>query len=378
MRPLNLTAPVKICHLSTVHKRYDTRIYVKECRTLAERGYEVHLVVADGLGFEYKKGINIHDIGRPTGKLKRMLFFSGKIYKMAMTINAEIYHFHDPELLRIGNKLMKMGKKVIYDAHEDVPRQILTKTYIPQNVASLVSKLFERYENKITSKLSGIITATPFIRERFLKRNPIVVDIQNFPFIDEFTLMDENILAKKKNTVCYVGSITKVRGILTIIDALEFCENTKLLLGGKFVTEELRQQAIQSKGWKNVIELGFLDREAVSETLKKSFAGLVVLEPTRSYLDSIPVKMFEYMASSIPVIASDFPYWRQLIGEEGCALFVDPMNPKAIADAITTLGNDSKLAEQMGIRGRKAVLEKFNWDKEESKLLGFYQTILNG
>ena len=130
-----------------------------------------------------------------------------------------------------------------------------------------------------------------------------------------------------------------------------------------------------SEGWGNVIELGFLDRETVKKTLMKSIAGLVVLEPTRSYLDSIPVKMFEYMAAGIPVIASDFEYWKELIIKEDCALFVDPLDSEQIAMAIKRLCGNRILASQMGERGRKAVLEKFNWNKEEEKLLKFYQEL---
>ncbi|MFS4492765.1 glycosyltransferase family 4 protein [Maribacter sp. 2308TA10-17] len=369
-----MKTPVKICHLTTVHVRYDTRIFVKECCGLAKNGYDVTLIVADGQGDEEKNGVKIVDIGKPSGRIKRILTYHKKILKRALEVDAEVYHFHDPELLRSGSRLIKLGKTVVYDSHEDVPRQVLDKAYIPALFRKPLSRLIERFEDRIVAKLAGVVTVTPNLENRFFKNNRNVVQVRNFPHLQEFeTNASQNIT--KENAVCYVGAITKVRGILGMVDAMQYQNDTKLLLGGKFENEALRNQTTSSKGWSNVQELGFLNREEVRNTLLKSKAGLVLLEPTQSYLDSIPVKMFEYMVAGIPVIASDFKYWRELIEEENCALFVDPKDPKAISNAISLLIEDKRKAEQMGQNGRKAVLEKFNWSKEEKKLMAFYERV---
>lgn len=364
----------KVCHLTTVHVRYDTRIFVKECSSLAANGFDVTLVVADGLGNEVKNGVSIQDIGKPSSRLKRLLTYHKKMISKALEIEADIYHFHDPELLRIGKTLVRKGKKVIYDSHEDVPRQVLDKAYIPSLIRKPLSSFIQNYENKIVSKISGVITVTPNLENRFLKSNSNVIQVRNFPKIQEFN-PEEEVNLVKENAVCYVGAISKVRGVLNMVEAMEHLKDTKLLLGGKFENEELRDQATKMKGWINVQELGFLTREDVKNTLKKSIAGLVVLEPTRSYVDSIPVKMFEYMIAGIPVIASDFPYWRELIAEADCALFVNPKKPKEIASAITNLTSNKVLANEMGNRGQKAVIAKFNWSIEEKKLISFYNQL---
>ena len=366
----------RICHITTVHPRYDTRIFVKECSSLAAQGFEVHLVVADGKGDETRNGVQIHDIGEPGSRWQRLLYYAKKIRLKTEEIHPALCHFHDPELLRVGARLRRKGYEVVYDAHEDVPRQMITKAYLPKFAWKLISALFERYENSVAAKISGVITATPFIRDRFLNVQPRVKEVQNFPFLKEFGNTGPAQTSGKKDAVCYVGSITKVRGIFPIVEALSYLEDTVLLLGGKFESEELREAVTNTPGWERVKELGFLSREQVSATMAQSMAGLVVLHPTVNYLDSIPVKMFEYMAVGIPVIASDFPYWRELLKGVDCALFVDPLNPEAIAEAIRELkGNPHRIAE-MGEAGRKAVREKFNWKNEEEKLTGFYQSIL--
>ncbi|MEZ4968369.1 MAG: glycosyltransferase family 4 protein [Flavobacteriaceae bacterium] len=340
---------------------------------MAANGYDVTLLVADGLGDEEKNKVKITDLGKPKSRINRVLFWRKKVFNKALSINAEIYHFHDPELLPIGRKLINKGKKVIYDVHEDVPRQILTKPYIPKILRHIVSKTFENYENRITPKLSAIVAATPFIRDRFSRFNNNVIDVQNFPLLSEFNLAEINGEIQKKNAVCYMGGISKVRGILTMVKAMNYASGAELLLAGNFESEELRNEAIQIKGWEMVCELGFLGRAQVTETLAQSMAGLVVLEPTLNYLDSIPVKMFEYMAAGIPVIASDFKYWRELIGMEECAVFVNPKDPKEIGRAINDLVNDKSKSFQMGQRGKNAVAKKFNWKIEENKMLALYK-----
>ena len=151
----------RACHLTTVHNRYDTRIFVKECCTLADSGFEVYLIVADGKGDEEKRDVKILDLGAPSSRLDRLLQFRRKVLAKAIAIKADLYHFHDPELLGVGASLSRIGAKVVYDAHEDVPRQLLTKEYIPNFAKKTVSWLFEKYENRVISKLSGAVAATP-------------------------------------------------------------------------------------------------------------------------------------------------------------------------------------------------------------------------
>lgn len=367
-------AVISVCHLTTVHARYDTRIFIKECTSLAQKGYETYLIVADGKNNEYKNGVKIYDIGLPPTRINRILFWGKRIFHEALALEADIYHFHDPELLNVGRKLAKKGKTVIYDSHEDVPRQVLDKAYIPFILRRPLSWFLEKYENKKVSNLAGVVTVTPYLEKRFLKHNNNVVQVRNFPLIEEFaTENPEKII--KENAVCYVGAISKVRGVLKMVEAMQYLTEARLLLGGKFENEELRNKATSSEGWDNVDELGFLSREEVKNTLQKSVAGLVVLKPTRSYIHSIPVKMFEYMVAGIPIIASDFKYWRELIEEEDCALFVNPEDSKAISKAIDALLRDKLKAENMGKNGKKAVLEKFNWRQEEQKLIEFYESI---
>jgi len=363
---------MKICHLTSVHPRYDTRIFYKECVSLARANNEVILIVADDLGDEQKDGVSILDVGKLPGRINRVLKTTRKVFLQAKSLNADIYHIHDPELLPAGVKLRALGRRVIFDAHEDVPKQILGKPYLNRFSKLVLSFLVKLYESWACSRMSAVIAATPYIRDKFLKVNPCVVDINNFPMVDELAVGEVD-WSKKADEVCYVGGIAEIRGVSEIVQAMEHVEGkTKLMLGGKFTSEEYESKVSSYPGWQRTAPLGFLSRAQVKDTLYRSRAGLVTLHPAVNYLDALPVKMFEYMAAGIPVIASNFPLWQQIVQDADCGICVDPLKPKEIASAISQLANDSKRAAEMGLNGRKAVFAKYNWSVEERKLLDFY------
>ena len=365
----------KICHLTTVHPRYDVRIFIKECKSLAKRYDDVNLIVADGKGNENSDGINIFDVGKPNGRLQRILKFPRKAYKKAIAIDADIYHFHDSELLSTGVKLAKKGKTVIYDSHEDLPRQILTKSWIPKFLRKTVSRMSERMENRKVRRLSAVVTATPHIEERFKKvTNAPVKNINNYPDLDDITFNPS--WENKENAVCYVGGLFYTRGIHEMVAAIG-ATSSKLFLAGKFSPESLIDEMKNKKGWENVDFLGYLDRKNINEVLQKSIAGLIILHPMPSYLDSLPVKMFEYMAAGIPVICSDFAFWKEIVEKNECGVCVNPFDTDAIAKEISRLCNDKDTAKRIGENGRKAVEEKYNWSTQENELCALYSKLSN-
>lgn len=366
----------KICHLTSAHTRYDTRIFVKMCSSLSKKGYDVSLIVADGKGYELKNGVTIIDIGGKTGnRFSRMTRSVYKVYKAALDLNADIYHMHDPELLLVSLLLKRKGKKVIFDAHEDLPIQILSKPYLSPAFAKLISSVAHHYERFLCERIDAVVAATPFIRDKFIKINPVTVDVNNFPKVEEFVNINTFNFFERKSC-CYIGGITKVRGIYEIVDAMGLTEsNGDLLLAGNFLEKQVEIDVVKLKGWGKVNELGWLDRQEVVNVLGSSFAGLVTLHPIENYKDALPVKMFEYMASGIPVIASNISLWKDIVSADDCGLCVDPYSSQEIANAIDYLSNNLDVAKMMGARGREAVLRQYNWQVEECKLFELYSKL---
>ena len=364
----------KICHLSSVHHYLDTRIFIKECSSLASANFETHFVVPDAVE-KTINGVHIHTVEKSRGgRFSRMTNTVWNVFKKARSIDAKLYHFHDPELIPIGLLLKITGKKVIYDVHEDVPRQILSKYWIKKPLRKIISWTFERIENFAARRFDAVVAATPFIMERFIRVGSNAVNVSNYPILEEFL---ENPIdwSSKDNAVCYVGGITGVRGLFEMVEAMEKTE-TRLLLAGKFFTEEEHQKAKEMDGWKFVNELGQINRSEVADTLAKSKAGLVVLHPIENFIDSLPIKMFEYMAAGIPVIASNFPLWQEIVLKHECGICINPMDPNEIANAINWIMDHPEEAKQMGRNGRESAINEYNWNSEREKLVSIYKDIL--
>ncbi|MDB5933614.1 MAG: glycosyl transferase [Massilia sp.] len=364
----------KVAHLTSVHRRNDTRIFLKQCRTLAAHGYDVTLVVADDAGDESNDGVAIADVGRRPGRLNRMLHTTRRVFDKAVALDADIYHLHDPELIPAGLKLKRMGKKVIFDSHEDVASQLLGKPYLGPLSRQGLSAAFSLFERYACSRFDGIVTATPFIRDKFLRINPSTVDVNNYPLPGEFDAGGR--WADKEPEVCYVGGIEAMRGIRELVRACALLRSpARLTLAGRFSDPALEAEVSAYPGWQRVVAHGQLDRAGVRRVLARAVAGLVTLHPVANYLDALPVKMFEYMASGIPVIASRFPLFRGIVEGGRCGLCVDPHDPVEIAAAIDYLVANPGIAKTMGANGRKAVLEQYNWPAQAIKLTDFYGAI---
>lgn len=331
------------------------------------------LVVADGRGDEWRDGVHILDAGQPRGRLSRMLWTTRRVLAIARALDADIYQLHDPELLPAGLKLHRLGKQVVFDAHEDVPTQLLDKPYLHPALARLLSRSYALFERYACRRIDGLLAATPHIGARLATLNARTVAINNFPLPAEF---QADASWEGRSRVCYVGSISAIRGIRELVRASALLRSpVRVALAGAFAESGLEEEVAALPGWDRIDALGHLDRAGVTRVLRGAFAGLVTLLPTPSYRDALPVKMFEYMAAGIPVIASDFPLWRGIVEDSGCGLCVDPRDPVAIAAAIDRLAADPALAQRMGANGRLAIEQKYSWSGEAEKLTRFYSSL---
>lgn len=336
--------------------------------------YDTTLVVADGKGNEEINNIKIIDAGASTGRVNRIIKSAQSVYQSAIQIDADLYHFHDPELLPYALKLKKAGKKVIYDVHEDLPRQILSKHWIPAIFRKPIAWCVEKYENYVSCKLSHIVTATPHIRERFKKLNPNSIDINNYPILQSKE-RDKQRTAKK-NSICYVGAASKIRGFTEVVQAMGKL-NCTLEYAGTFSPSSYGEEIKNIPGYKNVLNHGQITPEEVNKILDGSLAGIVTFYPLPNHVNAQPNKIFEYMEAGLPVICSDFELWRNIVIKNKCGLTVNPLEPGEITEAVNYILDNKEVAHEMGQNGRQAVLNEFNWDKEKTKLLNIYSKILN-
>ncbi|GAB6183586.1 glycosyltransferase family 4 protein [Thermodesulfovibrio hydrogeniphilus] len=366
----------KVCILTTVHSPFDTRIFHKEAKTLAQAGYDVTLIA------QHEKdvvvdGVKIIALPKLRNRLARIFGLTWRAFCLALRQRADIYHFHDPELIPVGLLLRLLGKRVIYDVHENVPKQILHKEWIPSPLRWLVAKVAQFVEAVAGKILNAVVAATPQIAKHFPAAKTVVV--QNFPILDELLPPNPMPYTSRPLKVAYVGGITAIRGVREMVQAMALLPNSlsaKLVLVGTFSPLTLEEVVRRLPGWERVEFLGWQDRSGVAKVLGDVRVGLVVFGPVPNNVEGWPAKLFEYMSTGLPVIASNFPLWKEIVEGNQCGITVDPLDPKAIAQAIEYLLTNPEEAQKMGENGRRAVKEKYNWDLEAAKLLSLYKELL--
>lgn len=366
----------RVVHVTSVHPRTDTRILKKELRSLGKFGYEVFLVVADGLGDDCISGVEIRDVGHVRRRLLRILFAPWLVFFRANRLKADVYHLHDPELMIIGMLLRLFGRKVIFDAHESFRKQLLSKAYLRPIPAKLMSYGIAVMEFISFKTFNHIIAATPSIQAdiNYISDKKITT-VNNFPRLEEFDF--SNSMELGSVNAVYLGAITRIRGVAELITALPLCDSFYLDLIGPCDDSEFLGELKKLEGWSRVRYHGALPSREAFQIVSRSLVGVVTYLPYPNHIQSQPNKLFEYMAAGIPVIASDFPLWKEIVVVNEAGLCVAPESPIAIADAFRTLlGNQEKL-DLMGRNGRAAVQRTYNWDQQEEILLEVYKKVLD-
>jgi glycosyltransferase involved in cell wall biosynthesis len=366
----------KVCIFSSAHFVFDLRIFGKIAKTLKEAGYQV-IIIGQHNKNEMVDGIQIIALSEPKNRFFRIFGTTWKTFSLALKERADIYHFYDPELIPISLLLKALtGAKVVYDVRENHPQQILIKYWLPEILRELVAATFNLIEKTSVKFFNYVIAVTPVIRDKF--KQPNVIDIRNYPIIKMFSSKPKK---KKKNEyhLIYAGDIAPKKGVKEIIQALDFIKSkykVKLKIFGKFSEPEYGHEVKKMSRGKNVEFLGHIPYQILYQQMERSNIGLVCSIPEMADKTSLPVKLFEYMAAGLPVVASNFLVWRKIVEGNQCGICVNSDKPKEIAEAIEYLIKNPQEAEEMGYRGKQAVFKKYNWEKESQKLLKVYEKLL--
>jgi glycosyltransferase involved in cell wall biosynthesis len=361
--------------MTSAHEADDTRIFAKECRTLAAAGFDVHLVAPDARD-EMHDGVHTHGVPAPRSGVRRarMSATASEVHRRARALGADLYHFHDPELMPAGVLLARSGAPVVYDAHEDFAATVLDKAWIRRRLRRPLARLVAGIEPRAASRLAAVVAATPAIAEGFTGCRCEVVTVNNFPELGEFSNVDRSDGAREP-AVCFVGAITAIRGVEVMVEAVAKAD-ARLLLAGPFESPALADRLRALPGWSRVDDLGPVGRAEMAEVFTRAAAGVVVFAPLANHVRAQPTKLFEYMAAGLPVIASDFPLWRDIVEGSGCGICVDPLDPDALAGAIRWIVAHPREARKLGENGRRAVARTYNWEHEGRKLTALYQRLL--
>ena len=369
----------KVVHITSVHPPYDIRIFHKECRTLAAAGYDTSIIVPQTeASTTTRDGVKTVAVKQSRGRLRRILLTNPRVARQAFLLHAAVYHVHDPELLIIAVLLRIMGKKVIFDMHENLPRAILTKGWIPENARPAVSKFVRLLERMFLSGLPIIFAEESYVKDYSWVSHKAV--IMNMPLLAEIQSIKEE--KNKLPSLGYLGMVSEARGCMQILRALDLVKKEGVKVQWECVGRVeagFKAEMLSLAKLYNLDEIRIWGNKDATEAwriIARCHIGMAILAPDQNYVESYPTKLFEYMALGIPVIASNFPLYRTIVETEQCGICVNPLRVEEIAQAILYLLRNPAIARKMGESGKLAVEKKYNWNVEKVKLLEFYEQIL--
>lgn len=372
-----------VCQIATTQSRYDSRILFKQSASLVEAGFQVTIISADIIPEENYQGINIIPLDFvPKNRFQRFFKLYKPLLKKALDVNADIYQINGPENFKLALKLKKMGKKVVFDSREDHPANISEKKWIPLGFRKVVSYWYEDYEKRVLYKMDAVLTVTTYIYDRLKKINSNTHMITNYPIVGD----DDNVPCEKiqEDAVCFVGTMSPVDKHDNVIKALSKTENTKYLIAYTEESKYLNELRLLSKSLftrDDRVELvSSMPHSELPKFHSRAKAGIAI----RSYAANYGykegslgiIKFFDYLASGLPVICTDFKVWKDIIDEYNCGIYVNPYSVDEIAGAINFINNNPEKLKEMAKNARRAAVEKYNWKSQKTIYVKVYEDLI--
>jgi len=345
-------------------------MFERQGKSLVQAGFKVTYLVCDDKPNEIKDGIEIISTNfMPKTRLDRFLNTKKILLNHINKIDADIYQISDPELIQLIIPLKRKKKKVVFNLREYYPDMILSKQYIPKLFRSIISKFYKMNMKKYLKEYDNVFVVTTWIID-ILKKDFNLNNVNlltNFPIVNkDYQLSCEDYI-KRDNVLCYIGTVYKGSNQENVFQALNNISNIKYIIAGRI--EDNYESIKEHYYWKNVT---FVDGFKYDE-LPKYFSMATISNTLRDFGKNDGslgvIKIFESMEIALPVLFSDVPLYREMVDKYHCGICVNPNDSKDIEKAIRYLIENRKEAYEMGQRGRKAVIDEYNWDKQAERYI---------
>jgi len=368
-----------------MHPTFDTRIFRKECRSLARLGYEVKLIITADQEQEVD-GVHIIPLSKAKTELDIRWKSPRKAVDIAMGIDADLYHFHDPELILPMRKLARhKNKPVVWDAHENYHYTIAYfNKFKCRPISRIMALAFSTVElNSCKKQFSGVVTINDLMAHRYRDHGIRTAAVGNFP---EYDLLPYPPRVSRTSKPRFINAGTMwletLPNIIAQAFALVRCElECEIAFWGRFkppiTPDSLRSIALSKGGPDEDVIIGgpYSYSVLVEELIPTAWAGCVLFD-TNDYNNrlGLPNRFFELWANGIPAIVSRHTNIARIVEEIGGGIVVDN-TPDSIAEAFHCLAKDPGIAVKMGKAGRAAIESRYNWKSAFQELLDLYNDI---
>jgi len=364
---------LNIFHVTSVHIRSDNRIFNKYCKNSSD-DLETNLVVFDGQGSTNSSVVNIIDLGfAKSFRFLRVVKIYLKLKNFISSKKNSIFHFHDPELILFifFKYFVSSSNKFVYDMHEESPKQILDNLernfflrYFLSFSVFICEFLFLRF-------FDGCIGATPHIKGVLDNINKNVIGIYNYILKNEINHLNDTNDYNSPIEAVYIGGIDKLRGIDTILDNVNSLSKVKFHIVGNFVDKTTKNYCVNHPNWNKIKFHGYKTREYCKNLMSKCHIGLLLFKPARNHNNALPNKIFEYLASDLFIVHTNFPSWKLYIKEDvGKGVSLDFKNYTFVMNSAVKL----LLGLKKRINNNK-LIKKYTWESQEKTLSNFYKEL---
>jgi glycosyltransferase involved in cell wall biosynthesis len=370
-----------IVHLSSVHDALYSRLFHRKCRASVEAGHSVTVIASHPRSCRID-GVQVIAVKRHSSKILRMTLTALDVFRKAKNIPADLYHIEDPELLPWAVLLRWWtGSPVIYDSMEYHRQAILWKDWIPRRLRPLIAASTEKIEKLCVRQLDGVIVVNHHMKGLFDPYCPCVTVVHNFPWQSS---LPEIAGSRDPNMMIYLGSFSRERGYELLLDSLELIRkedrNAYCAVVGSVIRQGMssaslkKERALAGQGTLRLVsEVEYKD---IWRYLLSASIGLIPFLHSPNTDMGLPNKLFEYMGAALPIVAPRLRFLSSIVEQAGCGILVPAGTPKEYASAILTLLRDPQLRSDMGERGRRAILAKYNFETEASAMLALYGSVL--
>jgi glycosyltransferase involved in cell wall biosynthesis len=324
-------------------------------------------------------------VGPSRAKILLDFFLMFKTLWMLITNHYDVIHSHEEAAFFCAPLSILFRRPHLYDMHSILPRQLTNFDYGNRR---LFIRLFECLEMMVLKTSQAVITIGSDIEEYVIKINPSVQEIKieniglhafQLPVEPQAILkLKENLGLNEKVPVIYAGTFERYQGLEMVLESAHiirerFPEVVFVFVGAKRTQVEIWTEKAQAMGVDDCTV--FINAVSPQDSMVFLAYAKILISP-RIAGTSVPLKIYSYMHSGKPIVATNIPAHTQVLNKD-IALLVEPTK-EDFAEGIITLLSNQLLCNQLGENAYRFALEHFNYQEYEAKVKQIYQSLEAG